>query len=107
MHNPLLAEARGISKEDRNLIDVIHEELYEICEDPQKVLDKGFDPVLEIEKREYELQGLWGFDKSKDHHTWWLKIKGCTCPEMDNQDHFGTPYRVYNGNCPWHGRFND
>lgn len=103
MHNPVLANERGITLEDREIIDEYHNKLIEICTDPQSFVDEGIDPVELIKAYEFDLQKLWGFNKSEDHHTWWLKIKGCTCPEMDNRDYFGTPYKIYNLDCPWHG----
>lgn len=62
------------------------------------------DYVSHLEKLEYELQELWGFGKDRSKHEWWMKIPGCTCPKMDNEDLWGIDQRWYNSDCPWHGK---
>ena len=99
MHNPKLADKLGVSKENRDLIDAIHKRLDKIVRKPEEVCS----PVEKIEILEYKLQRLWSFSETRSHHTWWIKIAGCTCPELDNRDYFGLDLRVTNGNCPWHG----
>lgn len=59
--------------------------------------------IKSLEDLEFYLQGLWGFKRDKNFHKYWLEMKGCTCPKMDNDDRFGTNYRIYNSSCPWHG----
>jgi hypothetical protein len=71
-----------------------------------KVLDNPElydDPVKRIEEIEYLLQSTWGFPENKASHSYWNKIKGCTCPKDDNFFAFGTGVRYYNRNCIWHG----
>ena len=71
-----------------------------------KVLDNPElydDPVRRIEEIEYLLQSTWGFPENKASHSYWNKIKGCTCPKDDNFFAFGTGVRYYNSSCKWHG----
>lgn len=56
-----------------------------------------------VEEIEYELQRLWRFPRSRDHHTWWNRVPKCRCPRMDNAERYGTPYRIISGACPVHG----
>lgn len=55
-----------------------------------------------MEQCEYALQKAWGFPQDRNMHNWWLVPK-CTCPEMDNEDAYGTEYRCINMKCPVHG----
>ena len=59
--------------------------------------------VADLESIEYILQILWGFPLDRNKHKWWYRIPGCICPQMDNSDRWGTAFRIYNDNCPWHG----
>lgn len=71
----------------------------------QKDLNKKYTLQLllkKIEKIEFKLQILWGFDENNAFHSYWYKIPNCTCPKIDNQDLFGTKYRIYNKLCPIH-----
>ena len=61
------------------------------------------DPVQHVEALEYSMQIMWGFSPSSDYHSYWNKIKGCTCPYMDNRDMIGTGRRCISGDCPFHG----
>ena len=61
------------------------------------------NPVEYIEALEYTLQVLWGFPPDSKHHTYWLKIRGCTCAYHDNMELIGTGHRWYSTECPWHG----
>jgi hypothetical protein len=56
-----------------------------------------------IEKIDFNLQEAWGFEKSPNFHYWW-KVPKCTCPQMDNEDAYGTKYRIIDENCPIHGK---
>ena len=55
-----------------------------------------------IEKIEFKQQKLWGFQQNPDYHHWW-KVPKCICPSMDNDDNYGTKYRIVNSKCPVHG----
>jgi len=59
---------------------------------------------LEIEKIEYKMQEIFGFKPNKDFHRYWRENPICTCPKLDNQDYYGTNIRLYNYDCPLHGK---
>jgi hypothetical protein len=63
--------------------------------------------VKMVENIEYDLQECWGFNKDVSFHSYWYRIKGCTCPKIDNADRFGTEVRVYNAGCKFHGEVTD
>jgi hypothetical protein len=51
---------------------------------------------------EFKLQFLWGFPIDANFHRFWDTPK-CTCPQMDNDDWYGTSMSYINGDCPIHG----
>ena len=61
------------------------------------------DPVQHVEALEYSMQVMWGFSPSSDYHSYWNKLRGCTCPVHDNDELNGTGRRIMNGCCPFHG----
>ena len=62
------------------------------------------DPVEYVEALEYTLQILWAFPPSRNYHTYWNKLKGCACSDLDNRDLIGTKDRWYSGDCPFHSK---
>lgn len=87
----------AMNGEEREAVLAVHAVLRVIKSTPENYAD----PAQLIEDMEFTLQGLWKFDRSKDHHTHWIDIKGCTCPKMDNKDHWGTG-RLTASDCPFH-----
>lgn len=96
--NTQLADSRNLSQTTRQEITDVHRELDYLLNNPHVVPD----PVVAVENLEYQLQELWGFPQDCDCHSHWWRIKGCTCPSLDNKDRLGTGYRVIAGDCPWH-----
>ena len=94
--NRALLERMNISGEDEIRLTQLHRTAYKITQNPEL----WHDPVYAIKAVEFEMQRLWGFplDETKHRHTY--KLKGCTCPTMDN---LGLPdglrWRSY---CKWH-----
>ncbi|WP_278939241.1 hypothetical protein [Pseudomonas helleri] len=94
------AKQRGVTDEELQQMERIYDALFLVLEKPEDVSD----PVALIEEMEYQLQGLWKFSQTRDYHSYWIRIKGCTCPYEDN---FITPgVRVINTTCKWHGSEN-
>ena len=60
------------------------------------------NPVEYVEGLEYTLQVLWKFIPDRNRHSYWNKLRGCTCPKIDNDVMIGNPYRVISGDCPFH-----
>ncbi len=80
-------------------LQALHDLLAEVKKNPR---GRKYDPVAFIQDVEFTMQGLWGFSRDEDYHTHWLTLKGCTCPELDNIERFGTG-KIINKSCPWHG----
>ena len=96
MLNRRLVEQQGVSEEDQEKLEQLHVEMNFLVtlEIPNKSL------VCIVEAIEYKMQDLWGFHRNDTKHTNWLRMKGCTCPVLDNHDY---PYTITNYTCPWHG----
>ena len=103
MINKKLAVSQGLSDEAMKEIEKIHIEFDNLLnKDITDILSiKSYN--LNIEEYEYKLQELWKFGKNKDYHTYWFKAKACKCPVDDNYERLGTPYKIYNSDCPLHG----
>ncbi len=53
-------------------------------------------------QNEFDLQEAWKFDKNENFHASW-NLPKCTCPKMDNDENYGTKYRIITQGCPVHG----
>lgn len=98
-YNEKLADEKGLSAEDRVLLDQLYEHLYSVIAHPEDFVS----PVTLVQDIENDLQRLWGFEVDATKHKYWYQIRGCTCAKMDNKELWGTPYRVYSQDCPYHG----
>ena len=100
--NRFLGSLRGVSEDDLRTIDAIHDSLETKIKD--FVLNQDFytdNYCLDyIEKVEYLLQELWGFDKNPEFHTWnkrylfkkhWV---GTTWECVKTGEQFTIPYEV-------------
>lgn len=98
LREPTLAERwERMTEQEQDAVRALHAVLAQAKAAPEL----HADPVQLIEDIEFTLQGLWRFDRNKDFHTHWIEIKGCTCPKMDNRDHWGTG-RIVISDCKWH-----
>ena len=93
-----LLEQQGIDAEGEERIIELHKQLDDVLKHPKSYEN----PVDKIEQLEYDLQEAWGFEKDRNMHSYWHRIKGCCCGSCDNLERRGTPYRVISGSCPWH-----
>lgn len=98
--NKKLIYKQGLTFETVEKLEALHRALEDVIESPSSYEDA----VFEIEQLEFKMQELWGFTQDRNYHAHWLRIKGCTCPKLDNKDRLGTPYRVLSKDCPWHGK---
>lgn len=98
--NEELMKKQNLSQDDIDLLYELHEQLDHVVNNP----DEYKNPVSVIERFEFLLQKTWGFEQDSNYHTHWLRIKGCTCPKMDNRDTVYFGRRVINNSCPHHGR---
>jgi len=58
-----------------------------------------------VEGLEYSMQLVLQLPLDRNYHKYWYMVDGCKCiaHKMDNQDRWGTPYRVIAVDCPYHG----
>ncbi len=57
------------------------------------------DQWLEVQ---YQLQEAWKFEFNPDFVRW-FDVPRCSCAKLDNAEALGTPYHIYNQECPIHG----
>lgn len=101
--NEALIVEKQVSMETQLAIKATHVVLDRILDNPELL---GAQGTLEaVQGLEYSLQKLWGFPQDPGYHRFEFKIKGCSCPEMDNFDMWATgmKHRYYNMNCVIHG----
>lgn len=98
LNNSLLIQ-QGVTEEQEKRLVALHNELHTVLENPF-IYD---DPVKLVEEIEYDLQENWNFNLDKNKHSHWYRLKGCTCPKLDNKSYWGTKYRITDPDCMWHG----
>ena len=102
--NPDLLEKQKISQRTERWLRSSHEIKAEIF----GAMEATDDPVTlkalaKIETAlEFHQQELWGFKRDENMHYWW-QVPKCRCPKLDNQERYGTQYRIVSGDCPVHG----
>jgi hypothetical protein len=103
-----LAEQRNISDEFLERIKKLHLKRFQVKEEMTKTCDRSRLSMLAnmIKNIEFELQGLWGFERDYSMHDW-FDVPKCTCPKIDNRDRKGTGYQIISLDCPVHGDTND
>ena len=105
--NQELVEMQDLRKSEIAALENLHKTLDQVFEAMNTLDAKNEPQVAEVfaelvEQIEFSMQRNWRFPESSDFHTWWLRSPKCECPTLDNEDNYGTPYRVTNGGCPWH-----
>lgn len=102
--NELLAHTQGLTQEEFTVLD----EMYQLVRDYHEEIAKTDDIaqirnyVKLIENLEGDIQVQWKFPYNPDWHYFTFLNNKCKCPNMDNMDRRGTPYRIYNDDCPLH-----
>jgi hypothetical protein len=100
--NLVLAEQQGLDDADHEKLQALYNALDDLLTNPE-----NYDnPVNLIEQVEFKLQKVWKFPQDARYHTHWVKIKGCTCPKLDNKNYFGSNICLINQMCPWHSTRN-
>ena len=103
MYNEKYLEERCIPDKYKEVIKDVYLQLDTLLQRPE-MYSSYSDEILErCHALEYVLQFLWGFDTTKKMHCYDYRIKGCTCPKLDNDDRVGTDQRVIRYGCPVHG----
>jgi hypothetical protein len=89
----------------------VHQERHSLIqlmkmEDPDTITGRRNLKILanKIKMCDFELQGLWGFNKDDSYHAFW-ELPHCKCPTMDNKERVGQKnWQIYDGRCPIHGK---
>lgn len=104
--NPTLIEQQQITPEGVEKIMTLHIrklmiiDAMEACS-PMTDGAKLRELADQVTKIEFELQEAWRFPRNIDYHKFW-ELPHCSCPKMDNNDNWGTPYHVYSEKCILH-----
>ena len=102
--NQALLEKQGITPEGEELIQELHGrkvaayETIMATDDPNE-LEMLTDLITQIE---FALQRAWGFPQSVAYHRFWETPK-CSCPQMDNEERYGTKQFIIALDCRLHG----
>lgn len=104
LYNKELAEQRGLSEEQMWLLDEYYMFLDNLLLYPWAYTNTGQEAVEMVQEVEADLQSIWGFDINPNMWHYEFVLKGCKCPLLDNREKIGTPYRIYNTKCPFHGK---
>lgn len=106
--NESLAKQQKVTSEQLANLVRLHErklmlfdQMQELDPHTQQAKLKALAAVFE--QIEYQLQENWNFTQDRNFHEWYL-VPHCSCPQLDNQDRKGTPYRVITQTCPIHGK---
>ncbi len=102
--NLQLAKQRNLSDESIELIKDLHRQRTKLMGRAKRF--KKADTIRRLAKEatalEYRLQEAWGFPLDARFHKFWL-LPHCSCPQMDNEERYGTGYAVYSSECLIHG----
>lgn len=101
--NKNLMLAKNITGAHKILLENAYAKLNVVLTKPE--LYRSDEEVVErVEALQYVIQFLYDFDMTKDYHTYWYKVKGCSCPKLDNNDPMVAPnIRITDTTCKFHG----
>lgn len=102
MINKELAVSKGLTPERIIAIEQVNELLQAHLARPEMFLPDDKVATV-ISAFEYTLQALWMFDPDSSKHSYWNKVKGCSCPKLDNDELWGTGLRRVDRGCRFHG----
>lgn len=100
--NQALVKKQNVSEETQEAIKLITVRLRQVLERPSHYSDDPEVVVSIIEGMEYTLQNLWNFPMDNNYHRYWHRVKGCTCPSMDNDDPIYFGDKIIREGCPYH-----
>lgn len=103
--NPDLIKRQGLTEEEVFNVRDWHNRREQLFGLMERSVDPAWLQILAeaVEKVEFELQRAWKFPLNRNMHTWWMRLPHCRCPQMDNMERVGTPYRIRSEGCPIHG----
>jgi len=102
--NQALLEKQGITAEGEELIRELHGRKVGAYSQIEKTTDPTDLEALAdlVTHIEFALQRAWGFPQSIAFHRFWETPK-CTCPNLDNEERYGTKQFIIASDCPLHG----
>ena len=110
MLNEKLLISQKVSKEqEEQIIDLHHkiDSMFTLADDliREDLLNPDMAQLISeaVEEYEFKLQKNWNFEQDRTKHTYWNKIPGCLCPELDNKGTFGSRNKWINQICPFQG----
>ena len=94
-----------VPEEKHKELKELYLSMFKIFEKLEKIISPQQTLLLskELENIEYSMQEIFGFPQNRNYHRYWLEIPTCTCPKLDNQEYYGTEYRLIVEDCPIHG----
>ena len=103
-----LANRQGLTQEDVNVLEILHEEKDDIFraaamrrKRPDLCTGIGYKGmVLALQDIEFAMQRRWKFTQDRDYHTWWCKLPGCGCRNAIIE---GKRARYIREDCEYHG----
>lgn len=100
--NKALLKNKGISEKGEKALISLHSILDDVIEHPEEYGTPN-EVLTIITELEYAMQAMWKFPKSEAHLRHSYRLKGCTCPHLDNIEMVGyTERRWINVECPYH-----
>ena len=102
--NPHLLIKQGVSPENLDLLKHSHIYKWQLFKEMEEADNPHELQLLakKVEEVEFYQQELWGFTKDANKHKFWL-MPQCDCAKSDNEDAYGSGYRIYSESCPIHG----
>jgi molybdopterin converting factor small subunit len=109
MLNEKLAKEQKITQKQKDNLEELYKQMFELFERAEKELDNNtltlengrvYDE--QIKNLEFQMQDNWNFEKDPLKHTWWNRAPGCLCPQFDNAERFGFD-KIHRQDCPYHG----
>ena len=100
--NETLAETQNITDRQRKNLDNLYIQLDTLLQSAPSRTDKA-NILKELTELEFQLQENWNFPKNINHHKYQYFLEDCECPIIDNLERLGTPYKIANQKCPYHG----
>ena len=104
MLNPKMVAKQKISDGGVKVLISLHQDINKVIEKMENTDDPTELRKLNEEwvQLQFRLQEAWKFDRNSNFHHWYTVPK-CRCPKMDNEERYGTDWRIVNSECPVHG----
>ena len=105
--NPNLVIEKGLTTpeiqklKDLHLFRIHLFRLFNSYERPSRIQIEAFNIILET--LEFSMQKVWGFEQTKEKHSWWFQAPHCNCPIHENWIAWGKEKdRIVSNDCLIH-----